>query len=273
MDPYTPILNISLKVAYLIPFLVFYLLSQRINKIILRKGINILKIGLLLTITNIVVLVLTNLLIADQTLPFEHLDNLNVYQILINAPLLAGYFTLFKGMQKLPPDTKEDDASGIYASLVIALLSVMILIILQDKILLALNLVTYYYAFIYLCASFVIVYIKLKKIKEKYAIMVLIGAFIIVIDPAIYTNLYVNLLTSTDLEIVQSFLNNRVYVYLGGLIGSIFVLIPNALFLNKLRKNIKFQMNSNDTIVEHTIKRLLNETQKVYGEADRKSVV
>jgi len=267
IDPYTPMLNISLKVIYLIPFLVFYLLTQRINKVITKKGFNLLKAGLILTIANIAILTVTNLLIADQTLPFNQLDDLNLYQTIINAPLLVGYFLLFKGMQKLSKNTKEDNAPSIYSSLLIVLLSVIIIVILKDQAMLALNLITYYYAMIYLCASFIIAYKSLKGIKEKYSVLVLIGAFLIILDPLIYTHLYVNILKSTDFDTVQLFLNSRVYVYLGGLIGSTLVLIPNILFLNKLRKSHILAKSENDTIVEHTIKELLNETQKVYGEA------
>lgn len=267
IDPYTPILNISLKITYLIPFFVFYLLSQRINSVISKKRVNILRLGIILTITNIVILLVTNLLIAEQTLPFNQLDDLNIYQIIINAPLLLGYFFLFKGMQQLSPNNKKNSSASIYSTLVITLLSVMILVILKDSLLLALNLITYYYAIIYLSASFVIAYKKLSGIKERFSIIVLIGAFAIILDPAAYTHLYVNILTDTNFDTVQLFLNNRIYVYIGGLIGSILVLIPNILFFNKLRKSIEIKMTPNDTIIEYTLKRLLNETQKIYGEA------
>ena len=258
------VLGTLLKGVYLLPLLNFAILSRRQSKIIDNSAYKWLLAGLILGLINFIILMLINTfaflgILNENT---STISTMMIYQTIPNVFLIGAYGLALIGMFKI---ARKDITSDNILSMFIYMVLIASITFFTGKSLLFNINITTYLIFIYLLIStFIETGLFLKKhIKHFY--LIFMGILVLIADPINYiigyNNLYVMFPNFTG------FFYYRNIGYIIGSIGITFILVPNILFLNKLRKMIELKMNSNDTIVEHTIKKLLNETQKVYGAA------
>jgi len=258
------VLGTLLKGVYLLPFINFYLLSKRKNEFILDNSYKIILIGLILGIINIIMLMIINYLsfVGILNASTSNIDTVFFYQIIINILLLSSYALLLIGMYKL--SKKEVSRSDLINMISFIVLINIITVFTKDNMLFRINLITYFVTIYLLINNFVLTNFFLKDYEKKHY-LVIIGAFILMIDPLVYSIMYDNLYST--FPDFTGFYYYRQILYLVGAVSISLVLTPNLGLLIKLRKKETVSYNKKDSLVENTIKRLLNETQKIYGNA------
>jgi len=242
----------------------FVILSRRQNKIVNNSAYKWLLTGLILGLVNFFILLLINTL-AFLGILNENTATINtmmIYQTIPNAFLIGAYGFALIGMFKIAK--KEITSDNILSMFIYMILIASITFFTGKSVLFNVNITTYLIFIYLLISTFIETGLFLKK-HLKHFYLIFIGILVLLADPIVYIIMYNNIYA--NYPNFTGFFYYRSILYMVGLLGVTFVLIPNILFLNKLRKSIEIKMNSNDTIVEHTIKELLNETQKVYGEA------
>jgi len=250
----------ALKAIYIIPFASYYLISKRRHEFIFDSSYKSLLTGIIFAVLHVVVSLVIEILMYTGTIIIDTPDTLSAYQMIANAFLFISSGVLLMSMYK--ENNKRISKSDLINIVIFILLISSITAFTNENIFFRLNIVIYFVSIYFLINTFVLTGFFLEKYQKDYY-LALIGAVIMTIEPLIYLTMYNTMYTTfPDLTIFYYYRYAR---YLSSSIAILFLLIPHLRFTLKLRKKEIIGYDKDDTLVENTIKRLFNETQKIYG--------
>ncbi|MBD3312404.1 hypothetical protein GF352_03055 [archaeon] len=263
------ILGFLLKISYIIPFLVFYVLFKRYNSIVKNRSYQKFVTGIVLFSLAIGIL-----LVLQVIVPLGLIDDLSVNIVLVtqlvsNTFLIIAYNVLLKGLRSFSLAESRINIR-IYFIFLLLFLSVSSLSI-TDNVLLVLIIVSNSLAMFSLILCFLLISNILKQLHIKYYVLPAIGIFFLVIDPILCFKTYPlslgNAVLIGDLSAtgLGTFYYYRLIAYIFTSIAMVFVLAPVFYLLLKILTRQVITFDSDDSVPERVIKKLTIRMQRVVG--------
>lgn len=254
-----------LRAIYLIPFASFFIINKRKKEFVYDTAYDSILVGIIFGILHVSSSFIVEGLIFTGSLPINNPNDLSTYQLIPNVFLFISSGLLLMALYK--ESKKIISKSDIINITIYILLISSVTAFTNENLLFRLNIILYFVAIYFLINTLVLTGLFLERYQRDYYFAI-IGAVILTIDPLIYLTMYntvFNTFPSLDM-----FYYYRYARYLVGSIAISLLLIPHLRFALKLKKKKIVGYSKEDTLVENTIKRLFNETQKIYGRATGK---
>ncbi len=249
-----------LKGVFVIPFISFYLISKRKNEFVYNNSHRPLFLGLMFMIIHILMAIIVEILIINGLIIINSPDDFSMVQLVINIPFFFSTGLLLMGTYR--DLNKRITKTDIMNSVIFILLSASITAFTNQSLIYRTNIILYFVASYFLINNFVMTGLTLEKYQNDYY-FALIGAVIITFDPLLYLTTYKSLYDTYPLLDMAFYY--RYMRYLVSSIAVIFLLIPHLKFARKISNKKLVPYDTDDSLVINTIKRLYNETQKIYG--------
>lgn len=252
----------------IIPFLVFFLLSRRFDRLLKKK---IYQSPFLIAICFFILKIIFTNYFAFLSLNFER----NWNGILMGTQLQGitnifsaiSYIFFFIGIIKIKENLRFDNSVFYLTNIIIMFLfSYFYFVTLPLNFLVNFLLSLYPFSTFILCYSFISISFLLKKYNERFWYLSLIGSFILLIDPSLYIYSFVGGIIKGSLRL-EVFYFRKTIATLSFLLSCSLVLIPNAIFLKKLIKKVDIIIHTDETAIQKTIKTFLNAYKKLIGGA------
>lgn len=257
-----------LKLSYIVPFAVFYVLIKRYNSLLKNHSYRKFFLGIALLIIGIFSIFFTQV-IKTLGLIDDYSVNLIIgAQVVSNTLLIMAYFLLFYGIKHF---VKADEFNlKIYYLLLIFFLFTSNYIV-TDNLLLVLAIVTYCLAIFTLILCFLTLSQVLQRFKISYYYLPVIGVFFLIIDPILYFKIYPLSLGSAAIigeltaPIEALFYFYRFIAYSSASIAMLLVLLPVSVLLVKILTKQAIVFKKDDTVYERVIKKLTIKMQRIVG--------
>lgn len=259
----TTIISSLSKFIYLLPFLNYFMINKRKKEFELKNNHELIKIGIIIAGVGIGIVFLINVL---GFLNIVRSDNVNfdvVYliQIITNILIIIGYSLLFKALLELYEQKIGFTEIALITGFLLLMGAVMVTSTTNN--LLRLTLISYVTQMYLLSNSFILTGLILKRIGVKTYYLAIMSSLVLLLDPLIFYDMYLRYFTDLTQPAMFYSLRNIMYLVSGIAMG--LVNIPNLSFMIKLRKRETISYNDKDSLVENTMKRLINELQRIYG--------
>ncbi len=252
------------KLIYLLPFVNFYIIARRKSDYFKDGLAARFLAGVLIAGFGIVAYVVPNILNLVGFLNDSNffLKDAYIVQLCINISLLIGYVILLLNSIKML--NQRLTFNELLLFLVFVLLIVYITSLIINDLLLGFVLFTYAVEIFFLASSFIVSSFIIKGFSNKYYYLPIISAFLLIIDLLLFNQLFVNCLV--DWSSATCFYELRSLMHLVGGIAILLLFIPNIKLFFQLSNKRKIIIKKSNSLVEATIRLLLIEFQKIYGD-------
>jgi len=253
-----------IKIIYIIPFANFFLLSKRKREFVYDNSYKPLIVGITFAIIHIVLSFVLELLIFYNVIVVSSPDVLSFYEALVNVFLFISSGILLMAMYH--ENNRRITKNDLMNVIIFILLAVNITAFTNNSLLFIMNMIIYFISIYFLINTFLLTGFFLENYQKDYY-LALVGGCILTLEPLIYLTMFSNYYVAFPAVDIFYY-----YSYAKILVTSValsILLIPHLRFAMEIRRNKFLPYDKEDSLVENTIKRLFNETQKIFGGATK----
>ncbi len=256
MNTFFAVWNLFIKLANILPIIVFYLISKRLKRYD-KQNEKIFLISLVFAVSNFIFIFLLNFFLNSSVAKTVDYITFLQIQTIGNVSLLISFLFLYIGVTNL---RKRPDNKFLYR-VVLMILLICICTITGQDFYLRLNILTYVLSVYFLINSFISMSYLIRGFKIKEHFFFFLASVFLLISLLLYIKSYFAF--SSFYPDVSILLYMRTYIYISKALSGILSLIPLSIFLRKANsKNLHVRPAKNIDI----IKDLLYELENIYGD-------